>query len=184
MLVSSVLYFTSSPLCRVPIPRFEASTSRRSNGGRIHIHTLVIIGFFGHLAPRPFSTSPFPSPSPSPKPNFKLKLKLRTSAAAAAALRGSPPCSVPLALALPTVLPGPPTTGVAFGFEFATSVFEGATCAGMDALLGCGGAAPRVRPGPWKLSDLDSLPQRLPISRQEGCGCWVRGEMGRVARER
>lgn len=74
---------------------------------------------------------------------------LRTSAAAAAALRGSSSARSPP----PTVLPGPPT----FGFELA--IFGGTDAL---ALLDGGGAEPRTRPGPVKLS-FDSLPQRLPI---------------------
>jgi hypothetical protein len=83
--------------------------------------------------------------------------KLRTSAAAAAAARASfsPPAP------LPNVLPGPPT--FAFGF-----VADGpsvlAIRGGTEAFaLDCGdGAAPTVRPAPWKLSS-DCDPQQLPI---------------------
>lgn len=114
-----------------------------------HIQTVVVIGFAALL----------PLPCDCIFRLFTL-FRLRTSAAAAAALRASSPVPVCPPLLPPNVLGGPET----LGFEDVPSalvVF--ATRAGTDAFVTGAGAEPRVRPGPWKLSSLDCLPQRLPI---------------------
>lgn len=102
-----------------------------------------------------------------------LDSTLRTSAAAAAAARGSFPPS--LLLPPPTVRPGPVTLGFAL---LGPPSF--ATRAGTDALVAGAGAEPSVRPGPWKFSSLEDLPQRLPMGMVNGCrvecgvGEWAR----------
>lgn len=88
---------------------------------------------------------------------------LRTSAAAAAAALGS--FAPPLPPEPPTVRPGP----VTFGFALA----------GIEALVAGAGAAVKVRPGPWKLSSLDDLPQILPIVEEKGVE-WANGRRAEV----